>query len=267
MMRSVFAIPLALSMVAAGCATNPDIDEDLLSNEFEALIGTDPESSDTDGDGYSDAYEHFTYFSPLRANDVPYEEEGADYHRMPLLFGDDWDEVSDGAGWDEGDFSRSWTATDQFGIDLKLKRFYGQVILIDVSAEWCNPCRGAAANLQEEYEQRRDDGFVAFTVLTEDPEGEPAPSADRWSDDFGIHAPIIEDGARDIADRYLTTAYPTYTILDRNHEIVSLDAQGGEADFDLIDDLLAEDPPDVSYLWPEGVAEIAEALGVPVPTQ
>jgi hypothetical protein len=147
MMRTVFAIPLALSMVAAGCATNPDIDEDLLSNEFELMIGTDPESSDTDGDGYSDAYEHFTYFSPLRDNDVPYEEEGADYHRMPLLFGDDWDEVSDGAGWDEGDFSRSWTATDQFGIDLKLKRFYGQVILIDVSAAPPRACRRSTSSV------------------------------------------------------------------------------------------------------------------------
>ncbi len=270
-MRRLFILPFAMAL-AAGCGPT-DTDEDLLTDEFEALIGTDPELADTDGDGYSDAYEHFTFFSPRKDNDFPYEEEGADYMRLPLPDGDAWDELSEDKGWDENDFTGNWTAEDQNGLELKLKRFYGQVVLVDVSAEWCNPCRSAAESLQEEYEERRDDGFVPFTILTQGPNPDStdpdiaSPSAERWEDDFGIEAPIIEDEERNIARRYLTTAYPTYTIIDREHNIVSLDQQGGTADFDLIDELLDEDPPDVAYEWPEEAATIAEALGVPVPTQ
>jgi thiol-disulfide isomerase/thioredoxin len=275
-MRRLFLLPLALSLVA-GCGP-VDTDEDLLTDEFEALIGTDPELADTDGDGFSDAYEHFLYFSPRSETDTPYEyEDGdeddwewdagtADYTRFALPSPDMWDVLSAGKGWDEDEFSKNWTMEDQFGLDLKLKRFYGQVILVDISAEWCGPCRIAAANLQDQFEERVDDGFIVFTILTEDPEHEPNPSAQRWADDFGLTAPVIADGNRDVSKRYITKFYPSYTIIDREHNIVSLDAQGGEADFDLIDDLLDEDPPDVDYLWPEDASEIAEALGVPVPT-
>ena len=265
-MHRFFAVPLAFSLALAGCAGPVDTDGDLLTDEFEALIGTDPELADTDGDKFDDGYEHFTYFSPRRSDDFPYEKEDADYLRLPLPDNDTWDELSEDKGWAEGDFTRNWTGEDQHGLDLKLKRFYGQVILIDVSAEWCGPCRAAAETLQDEYEDRYNDGFVPITILTEDPSGNPTPDANRWADDFGLESPIIADGGREISQRYLTTAYPTYTILDRAHEIVQLDKQGGQADFELIDELLNEDPPRVSYDWPEGASDIAEALGVPIPT-
>jgi thiol-disulfide isomerase/thioredoxin len=224
-----------------------DIDGDGLSRTFEALIGTDPNSADTDEDGFEDGEEYLAFFDPLDNDDFPYE---GPYLRRPTPTRDVWEDLSRNAGWNEGDFSRDWWMADQNGQELRLRRFYGQVILIEVVAEWCGPCRAAAEELEEEWTERRDDGFMSFTILTEGPLVGDPPQAGRWAGDFNLTSAIIEDPDRDVASRYMTNAYPSYTIIDRNFQIVDLDLQGGSPDWNLIDDLLDEAPPQVDYPMP-----------------
>ncbi len=264
-MRPIQALLSALLLLnLGGCeALNPDPDEDGLTTEFEESIGTDPLLNDTDGDGFDDATEVLTYFSPRNQDDHPYE--GA-YPRGPLMNGDAWDEYTDDAGWDEGEISRGWKVTDQHGDEIKLKRFFGSVVLIDMSSEWCGPCRSTAETLDEEYQDRKEDGFVIIQLLLDGlGMGDRNPQGDRWIEEFDITFPLIEDGDLHAAPHYIPSGsfgIPNYTVIDRQHQIDTWYQAGGEPPWELIDDLLDEDRPDVDYVLPENADELYESLEI-----
>ena len=260
---SLLTLLSTLPLMACTAMINPDPDEDGLTTEFELSIGTDPELDDTDADGFSDAVEVLTYFSPRNADDHPYEGE---YPRGPLMDTDEWDSYTEDAGWDQNDISKGWKVTDQHGEEIKLKRFFGNVILIDMSAEWCGPCRQATETLDEEYQDRKEDGFVVIQLLTDGLSmGDRSPDGERWIDEFDITFPLIEDGEFHAAQRYVPAGsfgIPNYTVIDRNHEIHTWYQAGGQPPLEVIDELLDEDPPSVDYSLPENAEELYEALSI-----
>lgn len=230
-----------------------DGDEDGLADTFEVEIGTDPLLADTDGDGHDDGDEYLNYFDPTRDSDYPYVGQ---YPRQPLPDRDAWDALKDsmGTGWSRDDFSKSWAAEDQHDQELLLKRFYGNVILIDMSAEWCPPCRATAATLEDEYQARKDRGFVVIQLLLDgQTPGDGEPNVQRWIDDFGLTVPVIDDGDMEIAQHYAGSGsfgIPNFTIIGRDHVIKDWFQEGGEPNWDYIDSLLDEPMPEVEYPLP-----------------
>ncbi len=223
-----------------------DADGDGLSAGFEASIGTDPDDEDSDGDGYSDGEEYLNYFLPLDSSDYPYE---GDYPRGPLP-----DDVG-GQGWSEGQVSMDWSGTDRFGQEISLHRFYGNVVLVDIAAEWCGPCRASAETLDYEYSSRKDEGFVVLQLLLDGLNFGEQPNLDRWANDFGLTIPIIGDNSMTITQHYVPSGgsfgIPNYTILDRELRVVDWFQEGGYPNWSLIDSLLAEPAPDVDWPMPE----------------
>ncbi|MCO4772969.1 MAG: hypothetical protein KDA24_23250 [Deltaproteobacteria bacterium] len=110
-----------------GTNTDPDPDDDGLTTTFEQSIGTDPFDPDTDGDGFDDGEEHLNYFFADDPTDYPYI---GDYPRGPIPAS-----VA-GQGWSQGSISNNWTHEDQHGQDLQLHRFYGNVVVVELAAEW-----------------------------------------------------------------------------------------------------------------------------------
>jgi thiol-disulfide isomerase/thioredoxin len=266
------AFLLAALTLLLGCPTrrdddasgpDGDLDGDLLSNSFEELIETDPYDADTDGDGWTDAEEHFTYFSPRVDTNFPYQGR---YPRGPLMASDDWNEYTAEEGWAEGDISDSWTADDRWGEQIKLKRFFGQVILIDVSSEWCGPCQGVASTLNEEYTDRKEEGFIAIQVMLDGmTPGDGTPDLERWGDEFGLTNVLVGDGDRDISRHYTPAGsygIPNYTVIGRDFTVVDWFQEGGTPNLTLIDQLLEEEPPEVEYPWPENADEIRDELEI-----
>jgi peroxiredoxin len=262
-MHRSLSLLAALCLVPLVACENPDPDEDGLSTEFERAFGTNPEVADTDNDGFDDALEILTYFSPRDADDFPYE---GGFSRGPLMRKAEWDDYTEDDGWGVDDITRNWTLTDQHGGEIQLKRFYGNVILIDLSSEWCGPCRMTAETLDEEYLDRKDDGFVVIQLLLDGlTMGDRAPQGDRWIDEFGITFPLLEDGDFEAAERYLPAgsyAIPNYTLIDRQHRIHTWYKSGGEPPWDDIDALLAEDRPEVDYSLPDNAEELYELHGL-----
>ncbi len=99
-------------------------------------------------------------------------------------------------GKDEGDalenicFPQGWMDPVGEGFDeeklrpINLSDFYSPnasdpftILLLNSSALWCQACKVEHRTLSEEYEHRRDDGFVVVSGLYQDDAGDPATVA------------------------------------------------------------------------------------------
>ena len=108
-------------------ASDRDSDGDGITDAFEESIGTDWTDPDTDNDGFEDGEEHLNYFYANDSSDFPY---AGDYPRGPLP------STISGQGWSQGSVSNNWTLVDQWGEELQLHRFYGNVIVVELAADW-----------------------------------------------------------------------------------------------------------------------------------
>ncbi len=156
---------LLAALVACGPTEPPDADGDGLSDEDEDKVGTDPDNPDSDGDGLTDGdevWEHET--NPLDADtdgdgydDALEISEGLDptddesaFYEGGWPFNPNKDDI-DGADpddvVDQGDVIANLRGIDQFGDEFQLYDLlgHGRPVILDVSAEWCPPCRATSS--------------------------------------------------------------------------------------------------------------------------
>lgn len=260
-MRAHWMLLAALPFALTAC----DADGDGLSNAEEAELGTNPESADSDGDGISDFEEVNGVTDPLMAdtdgdgfNDLAERTAGTDptdqmsYERStdgtwPDLSGNATEDVA--AGWGIGDRFQDFTTTDQFGNDVSLYQFWGNVVLVDFSAGWCGPCRAVAATAEDEYRSHADDGFVVFHYMIDDNQGgggiTDANFVADWADQYGLTFPVTDFSADwDTAGGGLSQSglydggIPFIVVLDQEMTIQT--SGRGAAMMQKVEELLAE---------------------------
>jgi peroxiredoxin len=132
----------------------------------------------------------------------------------------------EGTGYDEGDIAYDWTFVDQHGDEVQLYQFYGQVILLDVFAEWCEPCQDHAPEGEVMWNDLRERGFVVLAMMQETSSGVPVDqaSAARWADAFELTHPVVADldqHAGPFADA--GGGYPTYPVIGPDMTIMLYD--------------------------------------------
>lgn len=62
-----------------------------------------------------------------------------------------------------------FTLPDRSGKSFSLRQFRGQVVLLDLWASWCGPCRMTMPRIQQWHEQYRDQGLKVIGVNIEGP--------------------------------------------------------------------------------------------------
>lgn len=257
MKPDVRLLVLLAALALIGC-TAADKDEDLLSDAFEKAIGTNYQIADSDGDGFSDAAEYLAYFNPQDNDDFPWE---GGYQRLPSPENFPDGNPLNGDGWREGDISQNWEAEDQFHDLFQLHDFYGQVILVAIGES--DMTAGAAARA-DAYDDLGPDGLIIIDIVVDTVPVDPGD----WADDNGITHIVLEDADQDFIDNYIvvegdTFNIPNFTTIGRDMEIKD-HYRTSQPDFDLVLDLLDEDPPDVEWPLPADVVAMREELGIEV---
>lgn len=107
------------------------------------------------------------------------------------------------------------TLEDLFGNPVTIRDYRGSVILINLWATWCPPCREEMPTLQAFYEQYKSHGFVLIAINLEEPIEAVAP----FVEEFGLTFPVWLDINYQAQREFGTIGLPSSYVIDRNGKV------------------------------------------------
>ena len=99
------------------------------------------------------------------------------------------------------------------GERLRLSDLRGEVVVVNLWATWCPPCRAEMPALQELYEKHREDGLVVVAVNATDQDS--AEAARRFVAERGLTFPVGLDPQGEASRLYALQAMPSTFVVDR----------------------------------------------------
>jgi thiol-disulfide isomerase/thioredoxin len=112
--------------------------------------------------------------------------------------------------------AQSYTIKTLAGADDGLDRYRGSVVLVNLWASWCAPCRSETPALERLY---RDDRAKGLVVLGID-QGESAAAASAFAKEMNLSYPILLDEDQQYGRAYAAIGLPTSLVVDRTGHIV-----------------------------------------------
>jgi len=103
---------------------------------------------------------------------------------------------------------------DSIPKEKRLADYRGQVLMINVWATWCLPCRVEMPSIEALYKSYGPKGLKIVAVSIDDPGTEPAIRA--FAKQYGLTFEILHDPSRQITDQYDITGYPETFIVGKD---------------------------------------------------
>ena len=123
--------------------------------------------------------------------------------------------------------------------------YAGEVVLLNIWATWCGPCRIEMPSMQRLEKRLGPKGLKIVAVSVDDPGMEPRMKA--FADELGLTFEILHDAPGRIRQIYQTTGVPETFIIGRDglirRRIIGADDWSSEANIAFFERLLAEPRP------------------------
>jgi peroxiredoxin len=103
------------------------------------------------------------------------------------------------------------------GDSVSLAKYKGQVVLLNVWATWCEPCRVEMPSMQRLHEALGAKGLKIVAVSIDEAGAQVVKDFQRQ---FALTFDILQDRSRAIERTYQTTGVPESFVLNRDGEIV-----------------------------------------------
>ncbi len=108
------------------------------------------------------------------------------------------------------------TLTDIQDVSHSLADYRGQVVLINLWATWCPPCKEEMPTLQAFYEKHRENGFVIIAIN----DGESKEAVLQFVKDYELTFPVWLDPTYIATEQAFNTLnLPSSFVIDRNGTI------------------------------------------------
>ena len=111
-----------------------------------------------------------------------------------------------------GDIAADFSAKDSSGQTVSLYDYFGKVVLLDFSSDFCGSCRREAEHLEELFQNHKEKGFQIILLLLS---GQPS----EWTRAYKLTFPVLEDWSLNVMGIYGEDYVPLNIILDRNMTI------------------------------------------------
>jgi peroxiredoxin len=104
------------------------------------------------------------------------------------------------------------TLDDIKGTVNSLSNYRGQVVLVNLWATWCPPCKAEMPLLQEYYTQHKDEGFIVIAIE----DGDPTADVISFVNEYGLTFPVWLDPTYQATDVvFKTKNLPSSYVIDR----------------------------------------------------
>jgi peroxiredoxin len=118
------------------------------------------------------------------------------------------------------------SAFDLQGVPKSLADYRGQVLLLNIWATWCTPCKAEMPSMQRLYDQVQDDDFRVLAVSIDRPRSDHDPAnplggeLKAFADSLGLTFTILHDPEGEITTTYQAAGVPASFIVDRDGILV-----------------------------------------------
>ena len=126
----------------------------------------------------------------------------------------------------EGSPAPAFSAFDLNGVPRSLDDYRGKVVLLNLWATWCAPCKAEMPSMQRLHEQIQNEDFQILAVSIDRPpedhdRANPLGGAlAEFAESFGLTFTILHDPSGEISTIYQSVGLPASFVVDREGIIV-----------------------------------------------
>jgi peroxiredoxin len=119
-----------------------------------------------------------------------------------------------------------FSAFDLEGNTVTLDDHRGKVLLVNLWATWCTPCKAEMPSMQRLYEEIQDDDFEILAVSIDQVTGDHEPGnplggkIEAFADSLNLTFPVLHDPEGGISVIYQASGVPESFVLDRDGILV-----------------------------------------------
>lgn len=115
-----------------------------------------------------------------------------------------------------GNPAPSFAVKTPSGAPSSLESYRGSVVVMNLWASWCPPCRAEMPDLERAYLAKRAQGVVVLGI----DQGESPAVAKAFARSLGITYPILVDEQQQYGRVYRALGLPTTVIVDKQGDVV-----------------------------------------------
>ncbi len=121
-----------------------------------------------------------------------------------------------------GTVAPQFEAIDLRGNPARLSDYEGEVVMINIWATWCAPCRFEMPSMERLHQRFKDDGLRILAISVDaklgeaDQVGRPGGDLQAFADSLGLTFTILHDPSGEIQNLYQTTGVPETLLVGRD---------------------------------------------------
>ena len=112
----------------------------------------------------------------------------------------------------EGFLAPDFTLQDLGGTSYTLSDFRGEVVLVNIWATWCGPCRREIPSLERLYQSRRDKGLEILAVSVDRTSSSKVAS---FAAKHQMSFPVLPNPRGDVGNKYWARSIPSTYLVDK----------------------------------------------------
>jgi peroxiredoxin len=121
-----------------------------------------------------------------------------------------------------GTVAPQFEVIDLGGNPARLSDYEGEVVMINIWATWCAPCRFEMPSMERLHQRFKDDGLRILAISVDaklgeaDQVGRPGGDLQAFADSLGLTFTILHDPSGEIQHLYQTTGVPETLLVGRD---------------------------------------------------